>query len=101
MRGKYVEKEPTHSPFFNQIRNSIRSHAYVINRSYAKTLRDCFQKAYEGMQQDLFFMYSRGRMLDDAWEELQERDRWYAGVEPLAFQTDSYSDIELFHRSKR
>ena len=99
--GRYIEVEPTQSKSFLQVRKSFRSHAYAINQSYVKTLKSCFEKAYEKMEHDLFLLDSRGKALDYAWEGLQKKDRWYAGLNPMAFQADSYSDIELCHRSKR
>lgn len=99
--GKYVEVAPTPHEAFQRVLKSFRAHAYAVRGAYACILKSCFQKAYAAMEGDLFFMNSRGRALDYAWEELQKKDRWYAGKIPLAFQSDSYSDVELFHRSFR
>ena len=37
--------------------------------------------------------YGPNKAVDTVWQPLQKKDRWYAGVEKVAFQSGSYSDI--------
>jgi GR25 family glycosyltransferase involved in LPS biosynthesis len=91
----------THHPAYVQVHFSLRSHAYAVNGSYISRLRAHFQSTYEGMQNDLFFLESLPKALDRKWVDLQIADRWFAGIKPIAFQSNSYSDIEKGMKEER
>ncbi len=77
-----------------QIKYSRRAHAYCVHPSYISTLRNCFQKGYEIVKPHPFYKQSRMYATDILWEELQFTDRWYGPKIPLAYQRESFSDIE-------
>lgn len=73
---------------------SVRAHSYAVNGHYISKLRNHFVSTYESMKEDLFFTNCLHKALDRQWIELQKVDRWFAGVEMIASQRKSFSDIE-------
>jgi len=82
-----------HSAYI-QVHFSLRAHAYVVNGPYLLKLRDHFVSTYESMKEDPLFVSSLTKALDRKWVDLQLADRWFAGMEPIAMQRSSFSDIE-------
>lgn len=93
--------EPTHHPAYQRVLSSIRAHAYAVNRHYLNTLRDHFLAIYQSMENDLFFLDSLPKALDRQWISLQTKDRWFAGIDSVAEQRESFSDIEKAFKSQR
>lgn len=84
-----------------QIKYSRRAHAYCVNPSYLFTLQKCFEKGYEIVKSHPFYKQSRMYATDILWEELQFSDRWYGPKSPLAYQGESFSDIEHCEKKLR
>ena len=99
--GRYLRQDVTQWENVVRIRYSRWSHAYCVRNEYIPFIKRCFQLAYDQIKRDLFFTNSQQYALDLSWEPLQFKDRWYAPGKPLAFQTESFSDIELFQRNER
>ncbi len=91
----------TDHPAYTQVHFSLRSHAYAVNGPYLHKLRDHFITTYEAMKEDLFFISSLTKALDRKWVELQMTDRWFAGAEQIAQQSNSFSDIEKGMKVRR
>ena len=99
--GLYWDKKPTSWESVVRIRYAKRSHAYCIKHEYITVIKEHFQRAYEQIKKDIFFINSRLYAVDVVWEELQSKDRWYAPAKQLAFQSESFSDIEYCEREER
>ena len=99
--GNFLKTQETPWKNFVQVQNSRRSHAYFVRKEYISTLADCYQKAYEKIKHILLFQDCFYQALDRCWDQLQIKHRWFGPSKPLAFQSDSYSDIECLHRSMR
>lgn len=99
--GELKIGEKTAHPFYLKVQFSLRAHAYAVNSHYVRTLRDCFAKTYESMQEDLFYIQSMPKALDRRWAELQLKDRWFIGTKPIAWQRKSFSDIEKGIKPRR
>ena len=99
--GLYWDKAPTTWENVTQILYSKRSHAYCIKHEYISVIKEHFQRAYEQIKAEVFFVNSRPYAVDVIWEGLQLKDRWYAPFKQLAFQTESFSDIEHLEREER
>lgn len=80
---------------------SMRSHAYAVNGPYLQTLKDHYLSTLRAMENDLFFISSLTKALDRRWVELQMVDRWYTGIESIAEQRTSFSDIEKAIKPQR
>jgi GR25 family glycosyltransferase involved in LPS biosynthesis len=91
----------TSHPAFVQILFSMRSHAYVVNQPYFEKLRNHYVSTLDSMKNDLFFLSSMTKALDRRWVELQMVDRWFAGIQPIADQRTSFSDIEKTLKPQR
>lgn len=94
----------TDHPDYHRTLFALDAHAYVVNGHYIPLLRDHFVSTFESMKDDLFFVSSLPKAIDRQWVDLQIKDRWFVGKDPIAEQRDSYSDIEKkskTHRHKR
>ncbi|HSX04105.1 MAG TPA: hypothetical protein VLG76_05190 [Rhabdochlamydiaceae bacterium] len=92
--GEIHLSEKTDHAEYVKVQFSLRAHAYAVNGDYLCKLRDHFVSTYESTKEDLFFTQSLHKALDRRWAELQLKDRWYAGLKPIARQSKSFSDIE-------
>jgi len=73
-------------------KNTSCTHAYIIRGDYAKKVLDHTDVAIQMM---LKYPTNQKRYnLDNAWTELMAEDRWYISLPTLAYQRESYSDIE-------
>lgn len=84
-----------------QVLFSLRAHAYAVNSPYFFKLRDHFISTFEAMKEDFFFISSLTKALDRKWVDLQLADRWFSGIEPVAQQSSSFSDIEKGVKQQR
>lgn len=92
---------PTSHPNYVKVQFSMRAHAYVVNGSYLTKLRDHYTSTLADLKNDLFFTSSLHKALDRRWVDLQLADRWYAGKEMIAYQRNSFSDIEKEYKLQR
>ena len=94
--GNYFKKTCSSNPFFYRIHESALTHSYIVNSHYISKLKECFEKAYQAMSCGPEKMKDNLKRvnIDFAWRELQKKDRWYAGKEKVAYQTESFSDID-------
>ncbi|HSX12352.1 MAG TPA: glycosyltransferase family 25 protein [Rhabdochlamydiaceae bacterium] len=99
--GQLQVFEKTDHPDYLKVQFSLRAHAYAVNGSYLRVLRDHFLATYESMRDDLFFVHCLHKALDRQWVDLQLKDRWFMGIKPIARQSSSYSDIEKSSKPKR
>lgn len=93
--------ESTSHSAYVQVHASLRAHAYAVNGPYLLKLRNHFISTYESMKSDLFFVSSLGKALDRQWATLQASDRWFTGIEMIAQQRRSFSDIEKAVKTQR
>lgn len=91
----------TSHPAYVQILFSMRSHAYAVNGPYLQKLRNHYVSTLESMKNDLFFLSSMTKALDRRWVELQMADRWFTGIQSIAEQRTSFSDIEKALKPQR
>ena len=99
--GWYWEVEDSKWENLLRVRYARCSHAYCVKNTYISVLKNCFKKAYDKVQDEVFFICCRPYALDVSWKELQSKDRWYAPLKQLAFQSESFSDIEHLEREER
>lgn len=96
---KFTQK--TEHEDYLRVQYSMRAHAYAVNDHYLEKLKDHYDSTYESLKNDLFFTSSLHKALDRRWVDLQLVDRWYVGKNRIAFQRESYSDIEKEVKSQR
>lgn len=67
-------------------------HAYIVRNEYAPKILECMEHAVQMIMKNPpnYQQYH----LDNAWNELMAVDRWYVSIPTLAYQRESYSDIE-------
>lgn len=94
--GSTVQKEKAPWEGYVQIRKSWCSHAYIVNGPYIEKLLTCFREGYEKIREHIHNNQSYRFSLDHLWLPLQKKDRWYGGVEQVAFQKEGPSDIDIF-----
>jgi GR25 family glycosyltransferase involved in LPS biosynthesis len=92
--GRVDLYEKTPWPYLIRILKSQRAHAYAVSSTYISSLRNCYAKALQSMEGDLFSAQSYFKALDYAWMPLQQEGHWYGGLESLARQAVSFSDVE-------
>lgn len=73
-------------------RNTSCTHAYIIRGAYAPKLREHTEIAVQMMMKNAPNVKQFN--LDNAWSALMAEDRWFISVPTLAFQRESFSDIE-------
>lgn len=100
--GTYLRDSlPTSHPRYVQVLYSQRAHAYVVNGPYLSTLREHFAFIYFSMQNDLFALTCALKGLDVQWVYLQKQGRWFSGVQSIAEQYRSLSDIDRIIKPRR
>lgn len=92
--GRIDVYEKTFWSYLIRILKSQRAHAYAVSSTYIDSLRTCYANALQSMEGDLFSAQSYFKALDYAWMPLQKEGRWYGGLESVARQSASFSDIE-------
>lgn len=87
-------KGPTETEYKTIFRtkNTSCTHAYIIRGAYAPKLREHTEIAVQMMIKNPPNVKQFN--LDNAWSALMAEDRWYISIPTLAFQRESYSDIE-------
>lgn len=73
-------------------KNTSCTHAYIIRGDYAKKVLDHTEVAVQMMIK--YPSNQKKYNLDNAWSELMAEDRWFISLPTLAYQRESYSDIE-------
>ena len=73
-------------------RNTSCLHAYIVHGHYAKKLREFSEMSVQMMMKHPPNV--KQYLIDNAWNALQEEDRWFISIPTLAYQRESYSDIE-------
>ena len=73
-------------------RNTSCAHAYIVRGKYAPTMRDITNMAIQMLMKSP--SNYKQYFLDNAWVPLMAKDKWYITLPTLAFQRESYSDIE-------
>lgn len=88
------EKGPAKTEFKSlwRTRNTSCAHAYIIRGKYAPKLREETHSAIQMLMKrpSNYKQY----FLDNAWVPMMAKDKWYILLPTLAFQRESYSDIE-------
>ena len=97
--GHVKDFEKTDYPKINRAIFSQCAHAYAVNKNYFQTLLSVFIHCYNQMGQDLFFLDSVPKAIDQAWNQLMIKDRWYF-IEIFGQQRPSFSDIDLSWRDR-
>lgn len=82
----------TDLPTIYQTKNTSCTHAYIIKREYAQKLLDHTETAVQMMMKDAPNIKQFN--LDNAWSAMMAKDRWYISIPTLAYQRESFSDIE-------
>jgi glycosyl transferase family 25 len=98
--GNIKSYEKTSFPRINRSLIALCAHAYAVNRHYFPLLQALFKNCYNLMESDLFFTLSDGKPIDQQWNYLMSKDRWYF-MEIFAQQRGSESDINLCFRDRR
>jgi len=85
---------PTKTEYENlwRTKNTSCTHAYIIRGDYAKKLLDHTETAVQMMMK--YPSNQKQYNLDNAWSQLMAEDKWYITLPTLAYQRESYSDIE-------
>ena len=73
-------------------KNTSCTHAYIIRNEYVQKVIDHTEMSVQMMmkQPPNLKQYN----LDNAWSQLMAADRWYITVPTIAYQRESFSDIE-------
>lgn len=95
--GTFLEKKETSWKGISQIHFSYCSHAYIVQRSYIKSLKEVFLYGIEMTQNHLFLSQSFYYALDRVWLVLQKRDRWYGFEKQHVLQSIVGSDIDIIN----
>lgn len=82
----------TDLPTLFQTKNTSCGHAYIVKGSYAPKIQECLETAIQMIiknppNKEQFH-------LDNAWTTIMKTDRWFVTIPTLAYQRESYSDIE-------
>lgn len=93
-------RKTTHENYV-QVLFSLRAHAYAVHGSYLCKLKEHYLSTYASMEGDLFFTFSLTKALDRKWVALQMKDLWFSGIQPIAEQRTSFSDIEKLCKPQR
>lgn len=82
----------TEYPTLYKTKNTSCGHAYIVRQEYAPKILDCMENAVQMIMKNPpnYQQYH----LDNAWTELMVDDRWFVSIPTLAYQRESYSDIE-------
>lgn len=96
MGGKILKHETTDSFFLHKILDAQTSSAYIIQKRYAKVIRDTLE---EGMKllEEYYNQHKKAHhdyCLDIYWKKLQLTDNWLVFHPKMGIQRESYSDIE-------
>jgi GR25 family glycosyltransferase involved in LPS biosynthesis len=85
---------PTKTEYENlwKTKNTSCTHAYIIRGDYAPKLLDYTETAIQMMMK--YPSNQKQYNLDNAWSQLMAEDKWYITLPTLAYQRESYSDIE-------
>jgi len=75
-----------------QTKNTSCTHAYIIKHTYVDKLIEQTEYAVQMLMKDAPNV--KQFHLDNAWSKLMAQDRWFISLPTLAYQRDSYSDIE-------
>jgi glycosyl transferase family 25 len=75
-----------------QTKNTSCTHAYIIKAEYAPKLLAHTETAVQMMMKDPPNL--KQFHLDNAWSVMMARDRWFISIPTLAYQRESFSDIE-------
>ena len=73
-------------------RNTSCTHAYIVRGAYAPKLREHTEVAVQMMMKNAPNVKQFN--LDNAWSAMMAEDRWFISIPTLAFQRESFSDIE-------
>lgn len=73
-------------------RNTSCAHAYIIRGKYCPKVREETTMAIQMLMKTP--TNYKQYFLDNAWSPLMAKDKWYISLPTLAFQRESYSDIE-------
>jgi glycosyl transferase family 25 len=82
----------TDLPTLFQTKNTSCGHAYIVKGSYAPKIQECLET---GIQMIMKNPPNKEQFhLDNAWTSIMKMDKWFVTIPTLAFQRESYSDIE-------
>jgi len=73
-------------------KNTSCTHAYIVRGDYAKRILSHTEMAVQMMMKNPANVKQYN--LDNAWTGVMEQDRWFISIPTLAYQRESYSDIE-------
>jgi len=73
-------------------KNTSCTHAYIVRGDYAKKILSHTEMAVQMMMKNPANVKQYN--LDNAWSALMAEDRWFITIPTLAYQRESYSDIE-------
>jgi len=73
-------------------KNTSCTHAYIVRGEYAKKILSHTEMAVQMMMKNPANVKQYN--LDNAWSGLMAEDRWFITIPTLAYQRESYSDIE-------
>jgi GR25 family glycosyltransferase involved in LPS biosynthesis len=84
--------EPTEYKTLFRTRNTSCLHAYIVRGAYAPKLREFSEMSVQMMMKHPPNV--KQYLIDNAWSTLMAEDRWFISIPTLAYQRESYSDIE-------
>lgn len=85
----------TDLPTIFQTKNTSCTHAYIIKGEYAPKLLEHTDASIQMLMKDPPNV--KQYHLDNAWSPLMNQNRWFISIPTLAYQRESFSDIELNH----
>ena len=85
----------TDLPTIFQTKNTSCTHAYIVKGEYAPKLLEQTETSIQMLIKDAPNV--KQFHLDNAWSPLMNQDRWFISIPTLAYQRESFSDIEMSH----
>ena len=82
----------TQYPTIFNTKNTSCTHAYIIRNEYAQKVIEHTEMAVQMMMKQAPNLKQYN--LDNAWSQLMAQDRWFISIPTIAYQRESYSDIE-------
>jgi glycosyl transferase family 25 len=75
-----------------QTKNTSCGHAYIVKGTYAPKIQDCLETAIQMIMKNP--PNHEQFHLDNAWTTIMNVDKWFVTIPTLAYQRESFSDIE-------
>ncbi|NGX62630.1 MAG: hypothetical protein KR126chlam6_00028 [Candidatus Anoxychlamydiales bacterium] len=98
--ARIFHEQNTKYKMIKKVVKATQTHSYAVNKNYIPVLKKCFEEAYARLKQEMFYAQTIKSAIDQYWQKLQVKDRWYSLDTKLAKQEEFFSDIEYKNKNK-